>query len=509
MSNALTEVILQDAEKLIRRHELHAQWVHDESRRRARRTTMPAPPLQVLRPGYWTLARGFDPYLVRSRVDGIAHSIRAALRNHTYAPHNPAAYGVPKADGSERIVSVFQVADNAVSRLTFQSVLSKNRAKLSSRSYAYRADLTAHDALQYIQSELAEGERMFIAEYDFSKFFERIDHEHVRRILADEKYLLTKSEMRIVEAFMTAPLPVTSGYKEDGGAPRERGLPQGTSISLFLANLAATPLDRALERLGVGFVRYADDTIIWSRDYGTLCRAVDELHKAAAAIGSDVNLNKSPGVRLLVSDGAAAEIKSTSYTDFVGYRVSTDHLEMKGLTVQRAKDRIRELLYFNLLESAYQGTVAPSRLSGTVDSDYVVFIWQLRRYLYGDLSERDLRRYQSRGVPMRRFKGLMSYYPLIDDTEQLVDLDRWLARETWLTMRRRSQLLRASGSSVLPPPHDLPLQELIRFRGHSSRTGDPIDLQLPSFRRIANIIRAAAVLHGPNRVGQSSRPYDY
>jgi hypothetical protein len=42
------------------------------------------------------------------------------------------------------------------------------------------------------------------------------------------------------------------------------GIPQGTSISLFLANVAAYALDRRLETLGVGFVRYADDTIIWS-----------------------------------------------------------------------------------------------------------------------------------------------------------------------------------------------------------------------------------------------------
>jgi hypothetical protein len=431
------------------------------------------------------------------------------MRSHSYSPHNPVEYRVPKGDGDERSVSVFQVADNAVSRLTFQSLLAKNRAKLSSRSYAYRADLTAHDALQYLQSELTKGERMFIAEYDFSKYFDRIDHDHVRRILEDERYLLTKSEKRVVEEFMCAPLPVSSDYRQSGGAKRERGIPQGTSISLFLANLAATPLDKALERLGVGFVRYADDTIIWSRDYGTLCRAVDELYQAADTIGSGVNLAKSPGVRLLVSEGAAAEFSSTNAMDFVGYRVSMTRLEMKPKTVEKAKNRVRELLYFNLLESAFDGTVEPARLGGGVDRDYVVFIWQLRRFLYGDLSERDLRRFQSRGVPMRRFKGFMSYYPLIDDAEQLVDLDRWLARETWLTMRKRSALIRASGVVTLPPPLDLPMQELIHYQGLSQTTGEVVDLQLPSFRRIANVIRKAAVLHGPNTVGQSARRYDY
>jgi RNA-directed DNA polymerase len=510
MSHPLTEAIDQEAIKLVRRHELHAKWVHDENVRRARRTTTAVTQLEVRRPGYWTAAPGFDPYLVRSRADRISHSIRSAARDHTYSPHNPVAYEVPKADGSVRRVSVFQVADNALSRLTFQSLLAKNRAKLSSRSYAYRSDVTAHDALQYLQSELSSGDRMFIAEYDFSKYFDGIGHDYIRRVLSDERYLLTKAEMRIVEAFMCAPLPAPTGaYGERGGQARNRGLPQGTSISLFLANLAATPLDRALERLGVGFVRYADDTMIWSRDYGALCRGVDELHKAASAIGSEVNLEKSPGVRLLVAAGAAAEIKSTTYTEFIGYRISAANLEMKAQTMQKAKARIRELLYFNLLDSALKGVVNPQRIAGGVDRDYVVFIWQLRRFLYGDLSERDLRRFQSRGVPMRRFKGLMSFYPLIDDTQDLLELDRWLARETWLTLRKRSALLRSSGMETLPPPHDLRLQELIRYQGLSGTTGERVDLQLPSFRRIANVIRRAAREHGPNRVGNSLRLYDY
>jgi len=242
-----------------------------------------------------------------------------------------------------------------------------------------------------------------------------------------------------------------------GGSPRERGLPQGTSISLFLANVAASSLDRSLERLGVGFVRYADDTLIWSRDYSAICLAVDALHSAAAAIGSDVNLEKSPGVRLLVKRGASAEIASATTTDFVGYRVAIGQLEVKSATVERAKARIRELIYFNLLDAAKKGTVEPGRLGGRVDKDYVVYIWQVRRFLYGDLSERDLRRYHSRGAPMRRFKGFMSYYPLADDTDQLRELDAWLAQETWLAMRRRAQLLRSAGATVLPPPHDLPL----------------------------------------------------
>ena len=264
--NALRAAINAEATKLIRRHELHAAWAHDETVRRQRRRSSGSKTVSALRPEYWSYSAGFNPYLVRSRTTRIEHSISSALRNRTYKPRNPARYEVPKGDTTMRSVSVFQIADNAVSRQTFLSLLSKNRAKLSSRSYAYRRDVTAHDAIQYLEGELMPDDRVFVAEYDFSAFFDNIEHDHIWRTLHDEKFLITGRERTILESFIRAPLPRASGYSEMGGSARERGVPQGTSISLLLANLAAAPLDRELERLGVGFVRYADDTLIWSRN---------------------------------------------------------------------------------------------------------------------------------------------------------------------------------------------------------------------------------------------------
>ncbi len=253
--NHLERVVRDEAEKLIRRQELHARWVTDENVRRARRVVAAPPVLRLRRPRYWKWAPGFDPYIVRARASSIAHSITASIRKGEYAPRTPAGYVVPKSDGGERVVSVFQVADNAVSSITFRSLMEKNKGKFSGRSYAYRSDLTAHDALQYLQTEFGRSRRLFVAEYDFSNYFESIDQDYIWRTLHDGKFLITPSERQIVSAFLVAPLPATAGYAERAGVSRDRGVPQGTSISLFLANLAAAPLDHALERHGVGFVR--------------------------------------------------------------------------------------------------------------------------------------------------------------------------------------------------------------------------------------------------------------
>jgi hypothetical protein len=401
------------------------------------------------------------------------------------------------------------VADNALSRLIYKSLLHKNRPKLSARSYAYREDLTAHDAIQFIQSEFLRRERLFIAEYDFSQYFESINHDFMRRTLWDERFLMTEVEQSIVESFLTAPKPAAvDGYKERGQAPRERGIPLGTSISLFLANVAASTLDRALEQLGVGFVRYADDTLIWSPDYAAICRAVDELYEAANRMGANLNPEKSSGIRVLVGPDTRAEIERADHIDFVGYRATLRTLEMKSSTVDRIKDHVGRLIYFNLIHEPANRRQNPARL-GRVDRDYVTLIWQIRRYMYGDLSEKELRAFDKRGTPLRKFKGLMSYYPLVDDTPQLRGLDAWLLTQIWLGLRKRGQLLQVGGITSLPPPHGLSRAELAKYQYRSRTTGGLLDLRVPSFRRIASVVRRAARRYGPNAVGQAPIPYGY
>lgn len=390
--SAWTEAIRIEAAKLIRRFENYARAQADERCRRSRRTTGTPSPLVCKRPSYWDLADGFNPYLVRSRADRIGHSVQLAIRQQRFSPRTAVIYGVPKASGGTRKISVFQVADNAVSLRIFRSLMRKNRPRMSSRAYAYRDDITVHDAVHYVATELRDAPRLFVAEYDFSKYFDNISHEYLWRIVRDHGFLLTKVEEEVVRSFLVAPASEPGEYREQGGPERDHGVPQGTSISLFLANIAAWELDRALEHLGVSFMRYADDTLIWSVNYDQICRAVDALHNAASRIGAPLNLQKSGGIRLLAAEGAPAEMERAAWVDLLGHRISTSCVSIKPALVERLKSRINNLLYFNLIKEPAARTQNDDRLTGGVDRDYTTLIWQLRRYLYGDISERGLRR---------------------------------------------------------------------------------------------------------------------
>jgi RNA-directed DNA polymerase len=224
-------------------------------------------------------------------------------------------------------------------------------------------------------------------------------------------------------------------------------------------------------------------------------------------IGVAVNATKSPGIHLLVPEGASAEIECTSSVDYLGYRIRTDGVHLKPQAEQRIKARIDQLIYNTLLREPMNGTQAPQRVAVNVDRDYVTLMSRIRRYLYGDLSERELRRYQRQGAPLRRFKGVMAAYPLLDDAESLAGLDRWILDRLWLAVRRRGLILDQAGFDELPPPHGCSREELRTLAVTSRKTKTKIDLSAPSVRRIASVVMEAAGRHGATAVGTSS-PYE-
>jgi RNA-directed DNA polymerase len=272
-NSVILDAVRNEAHKLIRRHQKYASDLAAALRRREKRSGL----LQVKHihlPEYWSADKGFNPYHVGAHSAGIAYAVDKALASGRYRPRPAVIYQVEKSDNTMRDVAVFQVADNAVSTLTFRRLIEKNARHLSAHAYAYRHDLTIHDAVLHISSDLNLKSRIFIAEFDFRKFFDSISHEHINRILKNERFFITDRERRVIDVFLAAPSLRASEYKRDSEEWRLRGIPQGTSVSLFLANVAAYPLDRKLEGLGVGFARYADDTLIWGDSYDIVCRAV-------------------------------------------------------------------------------------------------------------------------------------------------------------------------------------------------------------------------------------------
>lgn len=467
-----------------------------ESVRRQRRSNKDVAALVVKRPPHWKARPEFDPYHVRSRARAIAYSIESKVQAGEYTPLHPRGIEVRKASGGKRLVAAFPIADEVLSKRVYDSVLKKNRASLSARSYAYRNDLNGHDAIAHLSSEWRHEHRMFTAQYDFSDYFGSLSHEYLRETMAFLGLALTRSERRIIDAFLTAPAPTVDGTAPSA-EPSKRGILQGTSISLLLANVAATPLDREFERLGVSFARFADDIVVSSRDYGAINKAVEAMYRFAEQAGCSINNAKSPGVHLLVMPGTRPpELASTTRIEFLSHSVGLRTVGFSNKAFSVIKDTINKHLYNHLLREPIAGTQNLDRLAGGHDRDYVALMWHLRRYLYGALSENQVQRLLNGPIPGTiKLSGAIARLPVVNDEQQLRALDRWIRTQVWLAVLRRSELL-SGGLKKKPKPWGMSKEQLPLYRTISTTTMDVVDARLPSAVRMSELVQRAVRAHG-------------
>lgn len=483
-------------------HRGYLEW-----ERRRKRSKIPLQRLETAQPSWWKLDPGFNPYHVRRRADVIGHAMWRALKENRYRPCSPVKVEIVKPNGGVRSLSVFQIADSALSRFAFDQILAKNISRFSGRAYAYRKDLSAHDAIHFVRTEWTGKTRVFIAEYDFKSFFSNISHAHLYEMIEQRSLFLTDLEKHIMVTFMRSISIPEESYVSNGGRDATKGIPQGTSISLILANLAARHLDQRLERVGVGFVRYADDTLIWGDAYGSICEAVEILTEEAARMGVDFNRQKSAGISLLVprSWTSEGEIRTKRSVRFLGYDLGLEHCELASDAEAKIKQKCLKLIYDNLLREPLQNNQHPDRITETLDSDYVALLVQLRRYLYGDLSEKKVKSFQRGEIPYQHFTGVMSCYPLLNDSDALARVDGWLLHNIHRAIVKRTALLRANGLlplSSAPIPHGRSPSQLLNLENPISQSsGCLIDISVPSVRRIASVIRKAAERFGAGRVG--------
>ena len=424
----ITWYIEKEAEKLALRHHAYHNALHVENKRKRKRSSSPTNLKVVAKPPHWSQDKKFDPFYVKKHAKTIAYSIAKKVESQTYEPFEPSKNKVAKSSGGYREVAMYQIPDAAISTFFYHRLLSKNKHRFSSFSYAYRDDRNVHFAIQDIAVELSQNSRLFVAEFDFSKFFDAISHQYLFEQFDRNGFFISQEERSVIKAFLNG---------------RERGIPQGTSISLFLANLACWELDKQLEKEGLQFARYADDTIVWSQDYTKITKALDIMSNFSKDVGVAINAEKSEGISILCPNGMKSEFhKSKDKVEFLGYSISVDKVSIKDSSVEKIKREISYILYKHLIQPLKSSTLKALKIPGNNKDDALLSaICEIRRYMYGNLSEDMLSAYLSGRSNRIFFKGIMSFYPLINDEEQMKSLDGWLVNAIFKAVRHRSILL--------------------------------------------------------------------
>lgn len=183
--------------------------------------------------------------------------IRSRLLAGSYKPREVKRIEIPKPGGGMRKLGIPTVLDRLVQQAILQVLQKQWDPTFSEHSYGFRPHRDAHQAVARAQEIVAQGYG-WVVDIDLEQFFDRVNHDRLMARVAERES--DKRLLKLIRAFLNA------GILEDGLVrPTEEGTPQGSPLSPLLSNLVLDELDRELEKRGLPFVRYADDSNIYVR----------------------------------------------------------------------------------------------------------------------------------------------------------------------------------------------------------------------------------------------------
>jgi group II intron reverse transcriptase/maturase len=211
--------------------------------------------------------------------------IRESLLDGSYRTAPVRRVQIPKPDWGLRELGIPTVTDRLIQQALLQVLQRKIDPTFSEHSYGFRPGRRAHDAVLAAQRFVQDGYRV-VVDVDLEKFFDRVNHDILMERLS--RRIDDQAVLRLIRRYLVAGIM-------DGGVVMERyeGTPQGGPLSPLLANVLLDEVDRALERRGQRFVRYADDCNVYVRSRRAGERVLEGLRRLYVRLHLKVNEAKT------------------------------------------------------------------------------------------------------------------------------------------------------------------------------------------------------------------------
>ena len=298
--------------------------------------------------------------------------IREQLLTGRYQPSAVRRVEIPKSGGGVRLLGIPTVLDRFIQQAVLQVLQPRIDPTFSEHSYGFRPGRSAHQAVRQAQRDVQSGRR-WVVDVDLEQFFDRVNHDLLMGRVA--KHCTDARVLRLIRRYLEA------GIMAEGVVTaRHEGTPQGGPLSPLLANVLLDDVDKALERRGLHFVRYADDCNVYVQSRRAAERVMESLVSLYANLKLRVNAAKS----------AVAPVWERSFLGFSFWRapgkIVKCRVSPKALT--KMKERVRAIT---------------ARTGGR---SVVSVATALRKYL----------------------TGWKAYFRLAETPRVLADVDKWIHR---------------------------------------------------------------------------------
>ncbi|MCX6565067.1 MAG: CRISPR-associated endonuclease Cas1 [Candidatus Aminicenantes bacterium] len=230
---------------------------------------------------------------------------------------------IPKDDGGTRPLGLPCVRDRVVQSACLILLDQIFDPTFSHFSFGFRNQRSAHQAIALTRSMIKGGGNWAVIA-DIKKCFDTLDHDVLLNLVAAKIH--DPSIIDLIQKWLT--IEVLDFYEF---IPSDVGVPQGESLSPFLANVYLDPLDKHFERMGIRFVRYADDI--------SIITSTEEEAVKALGIMSDF-LNNPLHLGLLPAKTNYVPVKDGF--GFLGFTLFNDRIEIQEKKLEKAVEAMRD-----------------------------------------------------------------------------------------------------------------------------------------------------------------------
>ena len=344
-------------------------------------------------------------------LKGNLYKLWNRLSSGSYFPPPVRAVEIPKRAGGVRTLGVPTVADRIAQTVVRLYIEPEVDPLFHPDSYGYRPGRAVLDAVGACRQRCWRYD--WAIDLDIRSFFDSIPHSLLLKAVT--KHTDLRWVLLYVQRWLEAPLQREDGTLEQ----RDRGTPQGSAISPFLANLFLHyAFDRWMDRNfpGCPFERFADDAIVHCASEAQAGEVLDAITRRMAEVGLELHPDKTRIIYCKDSD------RKGSYEhekfDYLGYTFRPRRSKSKhghffvnfspAVSNGRKRDIGREIRSWHISRRSDKSLTDLARMFNPIVQGWINFYG---RFYKTELLQ-VLRRINERLVrwAMRKYKRLHGHY---------------------------------------------------------------------------------------------------